>query len=63
MSKVTFEFSDGDRYTAEIDPDSRDVQTIEFPKAVDTKSLKIIIEEVKSGDSYDDTCITLIMPY
>ena len=63
MSKVTFEFSNGDTYTTNIDPDSRDLQTIEFPKAVDTKSLKIIITEVKQGDSYEDTCITLIMPY
>ena len=63
MSKVTFEFSDGSTYTTDIDPDRMDLQTIEFPNPVQTTSLKIIIADAKSGDKYDDTCITLIMPY
>ena len=63
LSKVTFEFSDGSTYTADIDPDRMDLQTIEFPEPVETTGIKIIIAEAKSGDKYEDTCITLIMPY
>ena len=63
LSKVTFEFSDGSTYTTDIDPNRMDLQTIEFPEPVETTSLKIIIAEAKTGDKYEDTCITLIMPY
>ena len=63
MSKVTFEFSNGETYTADIDPDDMGLQTIEFPQPVETTYLKIIIADTKTGDKYEDTSITLVVPY
>ena len=63
MTKVRFEFSDGTSYSSDIDPNDMSLQSILFPSPVETSSLRIVIESVKSGDKYKDTCITLVMPF
>ena len=62
LTKVTFEFSDGKKLTYEIDPNSMAEQTFYFGEIIRTTSIKVIITEARSGDKYQDTCLSLIVP-
>lgn len=63
IRRLTIEFSDGTACTAELDTEDMGLQTILFPETVKTTYIKMIIDEVKDGDKYQDTCVTLVMPY
>lgn len=60
--KMKFEFSNGTSITKEID-DTMDLQTISFGRTVETTYLKMTIVSACEGDMYDNTCISLIVPY
>lgn len=62
VKKLEFEFSDGTTLTKSIS-DSRNLQNISFDKTINTTYIKMTIVETYSGESYDDTCISFILPY
>ena len=64
LTKVTFQGDNAaDSFTFTISPDSMREQVFDFPRTIRTKNLKIIITDAVSGSSYDDTCISVIIPY
>ena len=64
LSSVTFQGDDpNDSFTFAVDVYSMQEQKFTFPRTIKTKTLKIIISDAISGSSYDDTCISLIIPY
>ena len=44
-------------------PDEKQVQYVEFSDDVECNSMQIIIDDVYSGDQYDDTCICEVTTY
>ena len=60
--KLRFEFSDGSYIDRDIG-DDYSLQTISFGKVVCTSTIKISIQKYKSGNKYDDICISFINPY
>lgn len=64
LSSVTFRGDNpDDSFTFNLDTKSMTEQKFAFPRTIRTKSLKIIINDAVSGTVYDDTCISLIIPY
>lgn len=64
LTKVTFQGDNSnDRFTFYVDKDSMAEQIFDFGRTIYTKNLKIIIADAVSGTKYDDTCISVIIPY
>lgn len=62
VAKMRFEFSNGEviyKYLSDV----RSLQNLSFGKTIPTTYVKMTIEEVYRGTQYEDTCITLLMPY
>lgn len=62
VAKMRFEFSNGEVIYKYLS-DTRSLQNLSFGKTIATTYVKMTIEEVYIGTQYEDTCITLLMPY